>query len=283
MFVCRIMRVLTVTSVILLLVSQDVTGARILGLFPYAARSHFYVSSALMEGLARRGHQLVVLSHFPVKDPLPNYTDISLVGTMDTTGDSLPIEDVVSEGVPGNMRGIISLGIEACEASLSSTVAQNLVNSEETFDLIITEFFNTDCILGFVHKFRVPYVAIGTSVILPWTNSRFGNPDNPSYMPSQFSKSSDKMNYYERLLNTLYQEVLKITYELFITRPSQIIANKYFGQSLPPLSELARNASLLLLNTHFSITKPRPFVPNIVEVGGMHIQEPQQLPRVSDL
>ncbi|KAJ9574469.1 hypothetical protein L9F63_008357, partial [Diploptera punctata] len=78
-----------------------------------------------------------------------------------------------------------------------------------------------------------------------------------------------------------YQEVLKLVYEAIVTKPSQRIVNKFFGESLPPLSELANNASLMLLNTHLTITKPRPFVPAIVEVAGIHIGEPQELPQVS--
>ncbi|KAJ4448260.1 hypothetical protein ANN_10274 [Periplaneta americana] len=255
------------------------TSARILGLFPYGSKSHFIVAGALLKSLASRGHEVYVLSHFPLKNPVANYTDISLVGSTPTTVNSLPVEDVASSTVSANMAGIIKLGIDACENALVFPAVQNLFKSNQKFDLIITEFFNTDCILGFVHKFKVPYIAIGTSVILPWTNSRFGNPDNPSYMPTQFSDSCDRMSFPERLLNTLHEEVLKWVYDFYITRPSQVMARRFFGESLPPLEDLAMNASLLLLNTHFSISKPRPFVPAIVEVAGIHLSEAQKLPQ----
>jgi glucuronosyltransferase len=47
---------------------------------------------------------------------------------------------------------------------------------------------------------------------------------------------------------------------------------KYFGQDIPPLSELKKRTSLLLVNSHFSLNGPRPTVPGFVEVGGLHIQ-----------
>jgi glucuronosyltransferase len=62
--------------------------------------------------------------------------------------------------------------------------------------------------------------------------------------------------------------------------PSERIARRYFGDSLPPLADIARNTSLLLLNTHFSMNQPRPFVPQIVEVGGLHLSLPKPLPEV---
>jgi glucuronosyltransferase len=40
-----------------------------------------------------------------------------------------------------------------------------------------------------------------------------------------------------------------------------------------------RNVSLVLLNTHFSSTRPRPYVPNMIEVGGLQVKpEPSPLP-----
>lgn len=46
-------------------------------------------------------------------------------------------------------------------------------------------------------------------------------------------------------------------------------------------SESLRNVSLLLLNSHFSTTAPRPLLPNVKEVGGIQIKSnPWPLPEV---
>jgi UDP:flavonoid glycosyltransferase YjiC (YdhE family) len=43
--------------------------------------------------------------------------------------------------------------------------------------------------------------------------------------------------------------------------------------------ESLRNVSLLLLNTHFSTTQPRPYLPNVIEVGGLQVKpNPSPLP-----
>jgi len=34
----------------------------------------------LMKGLAKRGHQVDVVTHFPQKNPIPNYTEYQLGG-----------------------------------------------------------------------------------------------------------------------------------------------------------------------------------------------------------
>ena len=47
-----------------------------------------------------------------------------------------------------------------------------------------------------------------------------------------------------------------------------------------PFSELKNFIAALLVNTHPSIGVVRPFLPNVVEIGGYHIRNPEPLPEV---
>jgi len=57
---------------------------------------------------------------------------------------------------------------------------------------------------------------------------------------------------------------------------------KHFNNSdyLPPIAEIESATSLLLVNTHFSMSQPRPLLRNVVQVGGMHLKTPNRLPQV---
>lgn len=66
-------------------------------------------------------------------------------------------------------------------------------------------------------------------------------------------------------------------------RPSNTLAREFFGADMPDLDDLAYNTSLLLVNSHFSINQARPTVPNFIEVGGLHINDPQPLSDVRSL
>lgn len=57
-------------------------GYRILGIFPLHVRSHMMMFEQLIKGLARRGHQVDVISSFPQIKPYPNYTDIVIPSLM---------------------------------------------------------------------------------------------------------------------------------------------------------------------------------------------------------
>lgn len=80
-------------SLILALSTLINDAYRILCLFPYNGKSHFIMFEALCKGLANKGHQIDMISHFPLKKPIPNYTDIiDLNGTRKAIVSSFTID-----------------------------------------------------------------------------------------------------------------------------------------------------------------------------------------------
>jgi glucuronosyltransferase len=69
-------------------------AARILGVFPYPSRSHMIVFSSLTKELARRGHELVVLSPYPLPSKVANYTDVDIMPAMKAVHDAVFNADV---------------------------------------------------------------------------------------------------------------------------------------------------------------------------------------------
>lgn len=55
---------------------QHVNSAKILILFPSPAKSHNILGQALGTGLAKRGHDVTMVSPFTVKNPPSNYTQL---------------------------------------------------------------------------------------------------------------------------------------------------------------------------------------------------------------
>ena len=70
------MDLIKILSLFFLLVISVSNGYRILAVFPFYGRSHMGVLEQIAKGLAKNGHQVDVISHFPLKKPFPNYTDI---------------------------------------------------------------------------------------------------------------------------------------------------------------------------------------------------------------
>ena len=60
--------------------------------------------------------------------------------------------------------------------------------------------------------------------------------------------------------------------QTIIQDPSDAVVREFLGEGIPPIEELVKNTSLVLLNRHVSIHAARPVTPNVVHVGGLHIK-----------
>ncbi|XP_032678545.1 UDP-glucuronosyltransferase 2B20-like [Odontomachus brunneus] len=259
---------------------------KILGIFGHFGKSHFDVFKPLLEELARRGHQVTVISYFPrsesakAKESLPTYKDISIC---DPAINYVNIIDLhmIKHNVFRPLYELIMLRFmanTACKVGLNHPAIKEFLRSDEKFNLIITEAFNTDCFLGFVHRFKTPYISLSSHQIMPWINKDIGNEDNPSYIPNVFLGLSRPINLINRLLNTVVLLLTKLAYEYWFRFHDQSIANEVFGPDLPDLRKISKQVQAILLNTHSSLHGSVPLLPNVVEIGGLHIS-----PRVNPL
>lgn len=157
-----------------------------------------------------------------------------------------------------------------------------IVNDTRGFDLIIIEAFNTNCFLGLVHRFRpAPYIGISSCAPFSWEYPRTGTPFNHAVMPNTFLWLTDDMSLSERVLNTVFSMATRAYQSLVWDRDAQRIVEKHVGPGVPPLPELAYNMSLLLANTHPALNLPKPLGPSVIEIGGIHVDQPKSLPQVS--
>lgn len=263
-----------------LFVNTTKTKFKILGVFGHPGKSHFDVFKPLLEELARRGHELTVISYFSrtnnakAKEPLPNYKDIDLLDPK--VGIFLEVVDLqqISHSwflVHLELSKLKVTSEYTCRSALRKSAIKEFLRSDEKFDLILTENFNTDCYLGFIHRFKTPYLSLSSHQVMPWTNDDMGNMDEPSYIPSIFLGFTRPLDFFSRIQNTLWLSWSNIVYEYWFRTADQVIANEVFGSDLPKLKEIAQQSQALLVNTHNSLHGSRPQLPNVVEIGGIHI------------
>lgn len=112
-----------------------------------------------------------------------------------------------------------------------------------------------------------------------------GNPFSFSYIPDSLLTLSDSMSFLERLENTVNGLWDLAWFNWYFVPAQDAIIKKHFKypgvEKIPSVSELIKNISLSLVNSHFSIGYSRPFSPNMVEIAGMHLKPVQKLPKVS--
>lgn len=215
-------------AVLILFSIQYVENYKILAIFPQQSRSHFVMYERLLKELAERGHEVDVVSHFPQKKPIPRYllnknrlqysllnsfryNDLSVKGTVPILVNNMSLSLIKDISITHTMYFTTSIaGYELCEILFENSVLKNLKNTTKKYDVLLTEIFGTDCMLGFAHIFQIPVVTMTSSVNLPWSSDRFGNPDNPSYIPNYFVPYLSKMTLPQRIYNTITLIVTKI-------------------------------------------------------------------------
>ncbi|XP_075232023.1 UDP-glycosyltransferase UGT5-like isoform X3 [Lycorma delicatula] len=87
------------------------------------------------------------------------------------------------------------------------------------------------------------------------------------------------MNFYNRLINAVSILMYKLSFYYTFTETSQNSIKNYLNIDSPSLIELGKTTSLMLVNSHYTLYGSRPFVPNIIEVGGIHVKPAQKLPQ----
>lgn len=278
---------------LLILWTCSCEGYNILTLLPYPGKSHHMVFEPLLEELVNRGHQLTVVSFFPSQKPHPNRREVSLVGLAPLNVEVVDMSDLDNsnfgfaryiEHIP-IVTKLAEMNLQLCEKLLDAEVFQEFVNAEGDYDVILVEHFNSDCMLGLVHNYGVPSVGLMSCAMMPFTPLRVGGPDNPAYVPGMMSPLTDKMTFLERLENTFMLYFYEIWFEVVIRWEEQRILEKKLGRNLPPLGEIGKNASVILVHTRHSLNGVRVVPPSVVEVGGIHLhnRSAQALPMVSKI
>jgi glucuronosyltransferase len=178
-----------ITLIIVICAIQHRHPARILGIFWFRSESHFRSFEILLKALAARGHDVVVVSHFPLSNPVKNSTDISVFGSTPSMYNALNVS--LFQDLHNTVQfplTMFELSTKLCEMLFKHRNIDTLLESDEKSDLIINEIFVCDFSLGFVHKFKAPHITLISSVLYPWANERTANPENPAYIPSYFTE-----------------------------------------------------------------------------------------------
>lgn len=129
-------------------------GYRILGVFPYRAKSHFVMFEALMKGLAEKGHRVDVISPFPLTKPVVNYNDLIVIKTRGNTLNNVSY-DVASNIFTVHAISTIS-GNPVCEY-LRHPEIQKLIRNppkDPPYDVVLIEVIplTFNCI-SFIRRF----------------------------------------------------------------------------------------------------------------------------------
>lgn len=274
------MRCLKYITLVLTIAYNSVHSAKILGIFPTPSVSHQVVFQPIWKELSLRGHQVTVITPNPLKDPaLKNLTEIDvsyMYGIFEDLSDSF-------SAAPNHwgMLQLMSSFPKLCmEQFFVHPQVLSLINdTAQEFDLVMGEYLWT-FVSAFAHKFNCPLIGVASLGVFATVYELLGNPVHPVLYPELLASCSDQLSFFERVDSVLFTMCYRYNYYTYSHPLVDNLLKKHFGEDIPKLKDMEGNVSMLFLNTNPIIHKPRPYLPNIIEMGRMHIKPKKPLPKV---
>ncbi|XP_014370185.2 UDP-glucosyltransferase 2-like [Papilio machaon] len=256
-----------------------IENARILGVFPTPSISHQVVFRPLTHELARRGHELIVITTDPVHPKGPgNLTEIDVHDLSYTRWNKgmSKIEDG-SRDVTKQMEAMEQINYEIFEEQVKSKSVQKLLSYEhDHFDLILAEAY-VGYTLGFSHVFKAPVILV-SSFGGVWDNyDAMGAPTHPLLYPSMLRDRLNNITMWEKIIQLKKEHKMR-----HLARNYEKInkfLKKVFGADIPPVQKLFDNVAMLFLNVHPIWDSNRPVPPGVIYMGGLHQNPIRDLPK----
>ncbi|XP_062531496.1 UDP-glycosyltransferase UGT41A2 isoform X2 [Bombyx mori] len=171
--------------------------------------------------------------------------------------------------------------------SLSVPALQQAIVSGK-YDAVVTESFFNDAEAGYGAVLQVPWILLSSVSIMPHLEAIIDEVRSITTIPLLFNNAPTPMGFWDRLTNIFIYSAMTISN--WLERPNTVAFYESLfaplaaarGIALPPFEEALYNVSVLLVNSHPAFAPPMSLPPNVVEIGGYHIN-PETPPLPKDL
>ncbi|XP_017039759.1 UDP-glycosyltransferase UGT4 [Drosophila ficusphila] len=259
-----------------LLCPKLVDTENILAIFSYTFDSSYLLVVPYLRSLVERGHQLTVISSVTEMPHIEGVHHIR-VAKLDILKQELIDYDYEDFGLSKwtEAQFVSEYFFNCSKFVLEDPGVQELLhNSSAQFSLIILEASHTDALYGFSQHFNAPLVGIAVYGSAWNIDFLVGNSAPSVYEPMSALGYSPGHSLMEKWYNLIFITEERLV-ERFIYLPKQVdLYKQYFPGVSASIHDLRRRFALILINQHFSMGRVRSNVPNIVEVAGMHLDEP---------
>ncbi|XP_017483839.1 PREDICTED: UDP-glucuronosyltransferase 2B1-like, partial [Rhagoletis zephyria] len=263
-------------------------GARILAVYAAETVSHYQMHRTLISELVKHGHEVTMITAITL-EPLKlgsNYTEILIEPAFDSWKF---VKEIIGKKTNLEMENSLSTYFEIIkyvavlgnEHTLKQPKVQALINSKKTegvYDLLLVEQLHQEAFLALAHVYKIPVVSSATFAQQNYMSQMFGHVTPWSYVPMEFLPFSDRMNFWERALNSYCSLRLDLFREFEYFPKMDALVQKYFGHlpiEFPSVSAMEKNHSAILINNYTPLAFAEPKMDNMIFVGGLHINPPR--------
>lgn len=258
-------------------------AARILAVYPVPSISHQVVFRPLMQELAKRGHEVVVITAdpaFPKGQSPQNLTEIDVHDlSYKMWNDFLETGKAQAHLTYTQIKIFLDIFLDIFEAETQSVEVQKLLNDKErSFDLLFVE----SCIrpaLSFAYRYNVPVIEFSSFGGVLGAFDGTGTPTNFLVYPLPSRQRVYNLSLWEKISEVYNDYMIEKICDEHVETENKIVRG-IFGPKVPSLRELKKQVQLIFLNVNPIWDFNRPVPPNIIYLGGIHQKPDKQLPKV---
>ncbi|CAH1173993.1 unnamed protein product [Phaedon cochleariae] len=281
MYHSAVLSVKLIGSIILLLRAiSSVSCANILLAEDLASPSHQIWNYAIADALVASGHNVTVIGPKTISTENRKFHYIPLEGLLDEIGVFLP-DDYMHLSTLGNIKMFNDFIITTCNHTIHTKGLQKLMDypKDFKFDLILLDLTATPCFLPLLERFNSPpAIVISAMTLSPVLSELFGNSFPASYIPYIFLKNTARMDFSERLHNFIFSKI-DLYWKAYNSFHMEKMARSVFGENMQSFDVLSKKTTFLLCNWSPGLHYSQPLTPNIIPVGGVHIDTKKKLPQ----
>lgn len=250
---------------------QPASNARILAVETVGGKSHWNFMSGILRALVNSGHHVTVFTPFPDGNR-ENYTEVdtTLDGAMQIV--DMDLKQMMSRRLTIIGEFVMMSRIQCDQVYENSKMKEVLGRARTEFDIVIIEYFASDCVSYIATKLKLPLI-----YVTPLPANAFmdrtvtGHVSNPSTVTELFSMHAVSKTFIQRLTNISLLVYLKI-----VRQYTELIL-KYTDPKQYDLIE-STTPSLIFANRHFITDVASPIPTHVVNIGGIHLKAAQKLP-----
>lgn len=161
----------------------------------------------------------------------------------------------------------------ATMATVLNHEMQSLIKTKANVDVIVMGFGECPVLLGISKELKAPVIITSTQKLSFFLEPYIGAFSHDSFMPNIFLTMNDEMSFLDRMLNTLVNWGGRIFMQLNYWSKKELFRELFPNVKESLLDTVSSSVQLMLLNSHFSLDRPMPYMTNMIEVGGMQIPD----------
>ncbi|KAI5645183.1 UDP-glucoronosyl and UDP-glucosyl transferase domain-containing protein [Phthorimaea operculella] len=251
-------------------------SARILAVYPTPSISHQVVFRPLTLELAKRGHEIIVLTPDPAFPKGQAPKNLKEIDVHDMSYE-LWRKHIVTQAT-GNIDDLYKQSqiayetqMEIFHMQLNTSEFKKIIDEKQQFDLLLLEAWLKPTFL-LTHWFKAPVIQV-SSLGPAWSNyENLGAPEHPL-----LSQPLYNLTLWEKMIELYsYWEYIKL-FDKFERDQDDFIKRTY-GSDTPSLRELSNNIDMLFLNIHPIFEGNPPWPPGIISIWGIHTKPEKPLP-----